>query len=298
MITFFTIPKPFEGHIGVIQRNALRSWRALNPQFEIIIFGDEAGIAEAAKDVGAIHISEVHKNEFGTPYLDGIFSKVQEIAKNDIICYSNADIVFLSDFPAGINKINEDRFLLVGQRWDLDLTMEIDFSQNYEHQLRELTARVGKPLGINGMDYFVFRKGTFNTMPAFLVGRAYWDNWMIYDARSLGIKVIDCTTGFIVIHQNHNYAHVKKSTGRYWGPESDYNLELLGGIEHQFTLDDATYRFNGARVVPILTAISFTRRMKFKSIQKPEAGKVLQPFGKAVDLVKSFLVDIWRQIRA
>jgi len=104
MITFFTIPKPFEGHIGVIQRNALRSWRKLNPECEIIIFGDELGISEVAEEVGAVRIPEIRKNEYGTPYLDGIFSQVQGMAKNDIICYSNADIIFLKDFPEGIGN--------------------------------------------------------------------------------------------------------------------------------------------------------------------------------------------------
>ena len=28
MLTIFTIPKPFIGHIGVIQRNAIMSWLA------------------------------------------------------------------------------------------------------------------------------------------------------------------------------------------------------------------------------------------------------------------------------
>jgi hypothetical protein len=295
MITFFTIPKPFEGHIGVIQRNALRSWRALNPKCEIIIFGDEAGIAEAAKEVEAIHITEIKKNEFGTPYLDGIFSQVQGMAKNDIICYSNADIIFLNDFPTGIKKINDERYLLVGQRWDLDVTTEIDFSQKYEEQLREQTARVGKLHDVDGMDYFVFRKGVLNNLPAFLVGRAGWDNWMIYNARNMGIKVIDGTKGFLVIHQNHNYSHVKKSVGRWLGPESDYNLELVGGVDHHFTLYDATYRFNGTKVAPNLRATSFYRRLKTISVLKPETGRVLHPLGRVIKPIENFFLDIWRK---
>jgi hypothetical protein len=295
MITFFTIPKPFEGHIGVIQRNALRSWRKLNPQCEIIIFGDEIGIPEVAKEIGAIHIAAIEKNEFGTPYLDGIFSKVQEIAKNDVLCYSNADIIFLNDFPAGISKIHDSRFLLVGQRWDLDLSAEIEFSGKFEEELREQVARAGKLHDVDGMDYFVFRKGTIKTLPPFLVGRAGWDNWMIYNARNLGIKVIDGTKGYLVIHQNHNYGHVKKSVGRWLGPESDYNMALLGGVENRFTLYDATYRFNGTKVVRNLSVISFYRRLKSVPILKPEAARVLRPLEKTIDPIEEILLDIWRK---
>ena len=32
MLTIFTIPKPFVGHIGVIQRNAIISWLNLSPK--------------------------------------------------------------------------------------------------------------------------------------------------------------------------------------------------------------------------------------------------------------------------
>jgi hypothetical protein len=43
MITFFTTPKPFCGHIGVIQRNAIESWKRIRPSVEVIPFGDEEG---------------------------------------------------------------------------------------------------------------------------------------------------------------------------------------------------------------------------------------------------------------
>ena len=45
MLTFFSTPKPFVGHIDVIQRNALRSWRQIHPDIEILLFGDDAGAA-------------------------------------------------------------------------------------------------------------------------------------------------------------------------------------------------------------------------------------------------------------
>jgi hypothetical protein len=49
MLTFFTTAKPFGGHNGIIQKNALKSWALLHPEVELILFGDEEGAAEAAK---------------------------------------------------------------------------------------------------------------------------------------------------------------------------------------------------------------------------------------------------------
>lgn len=58
MITFFSTPKPFRGHIGVIQRNAIRSWKLAHPDAEVILFGDEEGASETARDLGARHEPE------------------------------------------------------------------------------------------------------------------------------------------------------------------------------------------------------------------------------------------------
>ena len=48
MITLFTTLKDFTGIYGTIQMNALKSWRHLSPDIEIIIFGDSKGSKEAA----------------------------------------------------------------------------------------------------------------------------------------------------------------------------------------------------------------------------------------------------------
>ena len=45
MLTFFTTAKPFRGQDGLIQQNALKSWKRLRPDVEVILFGDDAGAA-------------------------------------------------------------------------------------------------------------------------------------------------------------------------------------------------------------------------------------------------------------
>jgi len=42
MLTLFTVPKAFVGHIGLIQRNAIRSWQACVPDAQIMLFGCDA----------------------------------------------------------------------------------------------------------------------------------------------------------------------------------------------------------------------------------------------------------------
>ena len=49
MITIFCTPKNFEGIFDIIQKNALRSWRNLSDDLEIIIFGKENNKFEELK---------------------------------------------------------------------------------------------------------------------------------------------------------------------------------------------------------------------------------------------------------
>jgi FkbM family methyltransferase len=49
MLTLFTTAKPFRGHSGIIQRNALKSWTRLHPDIDIILFGDDEGATEVRR---------------------------------------------------------------------------------------------------------------------------------------------------------------------------------------------------------------------------------------------------------
>ena len=77
-ITIFTIPKPFVGHIGLIQTNAIHSWRQLG--IEVLIGGDETGTAETARTLGAVELGPLERSEFGTPRLDHLFELAHEQA--------------------------------------------------------------------------------------------------------------------------------------------------------------------------------------------------------------------------
>jgi len=62
MITLFSTPNPFRGHVGIIQINAIHSWKLAQPDAEVILFVSEEGAAKAALDLGTLHKLEVHWN--------------------------------------------------------------------------------------------------------------------------------------------------------------------------------------------------------------------------------------------
>lgn len=252
-MTIFTIPKPFRDHNAVIQHNAIQSWMSLYPHCEIILFGDEEGIEEYAKMNGLRHIPDIALNELGTPRLDFVFKRAQELAKFDTMCYVNADIIFTANIIEVVSSLRKlDKFLGVGQRLNVDVEYKIDYSSDWEHELKGILPHHSGYAGPCAIDYFIFTKSANINLLAFLVGRKGWDNWMIYDARRRGIPVIDLTPSVVVYHQNHDYKHVPFQRGNKWdGIESDYNIKLIGGGKnnlYSWSLLDANYSFSRGKL--------------------------------------------------
>ncbi|MFC2035001.1 hypothetical protein ACFLUJ_02635 [Chloroflexota bacterium] len=280
MLTIFTAPKPFYGHIGVIQTNAIRSWLLLRPECEVILFGDEEGIAEVATKFGIRHISNAESNEYSTPLVSSMFSIAQDIASHQVICYVNADIILMSDFLPAVQRIYKYPFLMVGQRWDLEMSESVNFDgAQWEPELCDRVTRQGKLHPKSGIDYFVFPRGLYDDIPPFAIGRPGWDNWMIYQARSLKIPVIDATKIITIIHQNHDYSHhTEGKTGVWEGPEYKRNVELMGGINHGFNLDYATFLLTPRGLGPVLTLRHLYFRMRVIPMLYPGLYFLLIPF--------------------
>ena len=265
MLTLFTLPKPFAGHIDVIQRNAIQSWLKLQPACQVILCGDDPGIAQAAREYGVGHLPDLPRNAYGTPLLDGAFARVQEMAAHPILCYVNADIILLSDFIRSVQRIPWKRFLMVGQRWNLDVAAPLDFDNpGWEASLRQQVVQAGHLYPPMGSDYFVFARNGLGDLLPFAVGRPGWDNWMIYHARQVGIPVIDATPANMIVHQNHDYRHVKDSYREnvYDGPEADQNLALMQGNRTRFILLDSTHILTKHGLLPAWSPAHLARRVR------------------------------------
>lgn len=236
MLTFFTIPKPFEGIIGTTQKNSIKSWLAVHPESEVIVFGNEKGSADAAGELGFRHVKEIRRNKFGTPLISEAFQVARNIAKYDNLVFMNADIILLNNLLDAAKPIKYPLYLMVGRRTDLDFREEINFTNpNWESDLLKRAARDGHLHGFSGIDYFLFPKSLAPEMPLFPVGRPGWDSWFIYYIRSRKIPVIDATEVVTAIHQNHPY------TWRPTDPESLKSIEIAGGLANMSTIRDADF---------------------------------------------------------
>lgn len=250
-MTLFTCPKAFtDPHINLIQRNAIRSWLELGEGADIFLIGDEEGISAVAENYQVAHLPEVEKNEWGTPRVDSIFNLARKANANPLMAYLNADIILPPDFISVMEEIfhMKDRFLAVGQRWDLKIEEEISFERGWFTWLSQQVLERGGLHGPTAMDYFVFPRELFTDIPPFAIGRAGWDNWMVYQARQQGWMVVDVTPSLTVVHQNHDYAHLPGGKPHYKLEESRRNVELGGGFDKVYHLLDVDKQYSNGRI--------------------------------------------------
>ena len=250
-LTVFTAPKPFSNpHIAMIQRNAICSWQAMGDGVDVVLVGDEEGMAQVAAELGVYHLPQVRCNAQGTPLVSSIFELARQVNDSPLLVYVNADILLMPEFLEQAEQVARqvEKFLLVGQRWDLDVTEPLDFSAGWEQRLMQTCGLQGRLHPRGGSDYFLFPRACFNDVPDFAIGRAGWDNWMIYAARYQGWAVVDGSGTVQVFHQSHDYSHLPNGKPHYRLPESFENVRLGGGRRTIFTLADADYFIHEGKV--------------------------------------------------
>jgi hypothetical protein len=253
-ITLFTAPKPFSNpHIALIQRNAIQSWQHLGDDVGVLMVGQESGMAEFAASAGIPQLPQVTRNDQGTPLVSSIFELAHQYSSSPLLAFVNADILLTPEFVNLARQVfsQVEKFLIVGQRWDLDFKQALDFSPGWDARLLADLKKRGRLHPPGGSDYFVFPRSCFTEIPGFAIGRAGWDNWMFYHARLQKWPVVDVTSSLTVIHQDHDYSHLPGGQPHYHLPESAENLRLAGGRRTIFTLQDADYTLQAGKLEPI-----------------------------------------------
>jgi len=271
LITLFSAPKPFTNpYIATIQRNAIRSWTLL-PDVEIILLGEEIGLAKNARDLGVKHIPNVKCNDNGTPLISSMFQIARDASQHshsDLLCIINADMILMPDFLEAamesrslLLRRRQQKFVLLSQRWDLDITQPIEFTEGWQNRLRSTVHHQGQLHRPAGSDFFLFPLSSYFDIPNFTIGRAGWDNWMIYKARKEKWVVIDCTPSVMIVHQNHDYSHLPGGKPHYEHPDTNENIRLAGGEANiRYTILDATRQLvDGKLIRPKMSYLRFMR---------------------------------------
>ena len=266
LITLFSAPKPFtDPHIVTIQRNAIKSWTLL-PDVEVILLGEETGLAETARELRVKHISSVARNTNGTPLISSMFQLARENSNSELLCIINADIILMTSFVEAAKQVVKlkDNFVLMSQRWDLDVTEPIEFTSGWQDRLSFIVNRQGTLHRPAGSDFFLFPHSSFREVPPFAIGRAGWDNWMIYKARRENWPVIDGTPSMMIVHQNHDYSHLPGGKPHYEHPDTNENIRLAGGTAAvRYTILDSTHQLVDGKLSRLrMTSLRFMRNVE------------------------------------
>jgi len=244
LLTIFSIPKAFKGHIGIIQCNAIESWTKLEPRPEILLLGKDEGTAEVAREFGLRHLPDVATSDHGTPLLSDLFRQAEAAASFPWMCYVNADIVLVSDFlrAAALAQKTFARALMVSKRINLDVREKLEFGPQWESIIQRRGKVSGKDEHYTGIDAFVFPIGLYPPIPDFAIGRLWFDHWLIKAVREQNLPVVDASLVAPLLHQNHDYNHVSGGKEEVWrGEEAERNFQLYGEVKNSYTLLDVTH---------------------------------------------------------
>ena len=274
-VIIFSSPKPRQANTEAVQISAFRSWRRTFPKARILLFGDGTTWESFAREVGFEFAGSLPLSSEKGEVIQFSFEKVSKLAGNNLAMYLNSDILLDSSATAAVASLESlpGPWLASARRCCLSqwvgpaLEKEEDWHQFYARAREE---------GVWGeacaMDMFLFRKLSFQAMPAFLIGSRGWDNWMIYHARSQNIQVIDISAAMRVIHCDHDYSYAKGSQNLKQRPRDreNVNLHLLGGEAKLFHLGHATHELRSGALFPRAGWALMQRNMELWCITHPE----------------------------
>lgn len=196
--------KPFVGEDAIRQRNAIRSWVNAAGADNVVLVGDEEGVAETCATFGIANFESVERLDGRLPSLRGVL-ECPLLDESATITYVNADIILPTDFVGEIEAIAKTftKFMIVGERWSIRLDREISDLELNNGSLAEFARREGHLPGPHWIDYFVFPNRLLGDIPPLTVSGYLWDHWLVGRALENGASVIDATNRITAIHQEH-----------------------------------------------------------------------------------------------
>jgi hypothetical protein len=243
MITIYTTARPFRGHFGVIQRNAIQSWTLLDPRPNVLLIGDEEGYRDAARDLGITHLPQVELSEQGTPLLNSMVAMAEAYSGDDLFLLMAADTILFDDVmrAARIARDRFRRFCVVAGRNHARVESPIDFGDpRWRDHLRDSLIPTSKA-DLWAGDFFLYSRGLWEGMPSFAVGRTIADNWMFYHVVKSGAALIDATRSVVTLHQDHDYSHHPDGVdGVFGGDEARTNRALVSPDDLE-TMENANW---------------------------------------------------------
>ena len=209
MISILASPKSFSPAFASIQDRAIESWNRLHAEVEVILYGKDEGVGDAASRYGCHHVSDIPCSKSGVPLFNAIADHANRHARFNLQMYLNADIILPPDLLLRIAPVQCQRFVITGERIDLEKEVEWNTSEPWEARLKCLMEMgLACAHGPTGMDYFIFPRGLWDTLKPLPVGRGGYDGALLAHCLRHRIPLVDATRVLPILHQWHEYSQL------------------------------------------------------------------------------------------
>jgi hypothetical protein len=266
-ICFVGCPKKFHAPWLDLQVRAIESWKNVEMESEVCIVAPQSDIETLP--AGLVDYAVVAKeNELSPlPLFGDIMSEAYRCSDADLFCYLNSDIIVPTNFgQEGLEQL-EHKFLVIGSRWDMAEDAEYPVSHTRDDLARCISRnlKVGKVElhGPTAVDYFIFRRSTFDQLKPLIIGRGGYDAALLAFCLRSQIQLVDATKSYPILHQFHDYSHIKGAMKRVMkGEEATYNREAHDIVHSGPIILDALYEMKDGHVERSVWRCGIIRRLE------------------------------------
>lgn len=245
LLTIFTTFKDVSSRISV-QNNTIVNWASLGDAIQPMFFNDmsnQSCLAAFAIKKGWIGVPLQRTNNFGTPLLKDMYRKAMSITKSYFYGFSNADILFdkslINTLEGVLKVIGQLKFnaLVIGRRTNVYINNFYAKLNTRNTTLQDIARSSGWLFTTDAEDFFFIynpHKFPWHTIKEVVVGRPRYDNYLVGQALTNNVPVVDATHSLLALHQTGKdgiYAGSKNLDGAY-------NQRLIG-----------KYKYNSGRTV-------------------------------------------------
>ena len=269
MLTILSTPKPFEGHIGLIQRNAIGSWVRLSPRPQIILFGRLAPEPVKWPLSSASSTSPRSRRTNSALLICVDSSRAGETAgapQSPLLRQRRHHPDRGARARRAVRTRATAAFLMVSARINLDLDVPILFETDWRRlaeraAARRAAARATTRASISSSSPRV----SIQNIPPLAIGRAWFDQWMIKAAAQRGLdRRRHRRSGRSSTRTTVTRTSPADASTVYQGVEAERNLAIYGGEAHAYTLLELHPR---AGLATERSAGSISRKERFRARQ-------------------------------
>jgi hypothetical protein len=172
-----------------------------------------------------------------------MFAQADDLAADEVMAFVSADIVLTQGSLEAVRIAMQwsSRFLLVAQRHDVEVRKLMEFDAGWEQRWAADAVARGKLHSDGAIDWFVYPRGQYKDIPPFAIGRTSYDNWLLWKTVDSEIPLIDATSFVTLIHQDHDYSHVK-AVDVWNGAEAVENRKWIQHWTNYYTITHATWK--------------------------------------------------------